>query len=60
MKPADNQIKEFVRKIKTLDKEFIFNKIGEKLANYENVNDQNQFKITNVCKSTLNFRNVYM
>ena len=50
MKPSDNQIKDFLRKIKTLDKEFIFNKIMEKVSQYENSNDQSQFKVVNVSR----------
>jgi len=48
MKPSDNQLKDFVRKIKTLDKEFIFSKIIDKLSNYESNNDPNYFKVVNV------------
>jgi hypothetical protein len=49
LKPSDSQLKEFVKKIKTLDKDFIFNKLCEKLSLYESgTQDQHVFKMINV------------
>ena len=48
MKPSDSQLKEFCKKIKTLDKNFICNKLLEKINNYSDITDQNQFKVLNV------------
>ncbi len=61
MKPSESQLKEFIRKIRTLDKEFIFNKIMEKAAAYETLGgDPNYFKVINVSFLCNKLRKVYI
>ena len=45
IKPSENQLKEFAKRVKSLDKEIIFEMIYEKLLNYENMSDANNSKI---------------
>ena len=48
MKPSDSQLKEFNKKIKTLDREFICNKILDKITSMTDLSDSTQFKVLNV------------
>lgn len=44
LKPTENVLKEFGRRVKSLDKEIIFGIIMDKLNNYENVSEGNNVK----------------
>jgi hypothetical protein len=48
VKPSDNQIKEFLRRLKTLKKEIVLNILIDRLKNYENMGDSSQFKVLQV------------
>ncbi len=50
IKPSDNQLKEFAKRVKSLDKETIFEMLYGKLLNYETMNDTNNSKIIMVSK----------
>ena len=48
IKPTENQLKEFVKRIKTLNKEIVFKILKERLINLQCTEDANQIKILNV------------
>ena len=50
IKPSDNQLKEFAKRVKSLDKETIFEMLYGKMLNYETMNDTNNSKIIMVSK----------
>lgn len=44
VKPNENQLKEFIKRCKSLDKEIIFNFLMDKLNNYKNYNTPQEIK----------------
>ncbi len=44
LKPTDNILKEFGKRVKSLDKEIVFNILLDKLNNYENMTEGNNVK----------------
>ncbi len=47
-KPNENQLKEFAKRCKSLDRDVIFKIIVDKLSNYENMSDPSNSKTLNV------------
>lgn len=48
LKPNENQMKDFSKRAKNLDRELIFKIIFEKMSNYENASDSVSTKILTV------------
>ena len=48
VKPSESQLKEILKKLKTLNKQIVLNILFERLKNYENMGDNNQIKILTV------------
>jgi hypothetical protein len=44
LKPNENQLKDFIKRCKSLDKEMIFNFLMNKLNNYANYNSNQEIK----------------
>jgi hypothetical protein len=49
VKPSDTQIKDFLKRLKTLKKEIVLNILFDRLKNYESMGDSTQFKVLQVC-----------
>ena len=39
IKPTDNQLNDFIKRVRTLNKDIVYNNFVEKLKNYENTNN---------------------
>ena len=48
VKPSESQLKEILKKLKTLNKQIVLNILFDRLKNYENMGDNNQIKILTV------------
>jgi hypothetical protein len=48
LKPAENQLKDFAKRAKNLDREVIFKYLFEKLSEYENMGDPTNSKVLTV------------
>jgi len=44
LKPSDNQIKEFLKRLKSLNKDLVYKILLDKVLNYQNMTDQNSIK----------------
>jgi len=48
VKPSDTQIKDFLKRLKTLKKEIVLNILFDRLKSYESMGDTTQFKVLQV------------
>jgi hypothetical protein len=48
VKPSENQIKDFLKRLKTLKKEIVLNILFDRLKSYESMGDTTQFKVLQV------------
>lgn len=48
LKPSDNQIKDFLKRLKSLNKDLVYKIIFEKVSNFQNMSDPNSIKTLTV------------
>lgn len=54
LKPGDNQLKEFIKRLKSLKKDLVYKILLERIKNYENMSDVNSIKTLTVLIIYLN------